>query len=129
MRRQDPFPHHGDMIQVVQATDLDGKDLAVDFVRIGSTVRMAVTGELDLATTPILLERIQAIELDGPLTLVGTAAVELDLVGVDFVDSAGLTGLLRARDLLRHRGFVVRVTATSGHVDRVAGLVGLDLTG
>jgi anti-sigma B factor antagonist len=56
-----------------------------------STV-LALFGELDLASTPMLEAELAAVESSG------AARVVIDLAGVGFMDSTGLQALLRARE-------------------------------
>jgi anti-anti-sigma factor len=75
-------------------------------VRISDTpagVLVCIEGELDVATTPRLLETAG--------TLIGKERreVELDLSGLTFVDVAGVRGLVRFRDQVLGAGEPVRV--------------------
>ena len=54
-------------------------------------VRVALSGELDLASAPILEEALDAVVSDG------FAGVMVDLRELTFIDSSGLHALLRAR--------------------------------
>jgi anti-anti-sigma factor len=54
-------------------------------------VRVALSGELDLASAPIVEEVLDAVISDG------SAVVMVDLREVKFIDSSGLHALLRAR--------------------------------
>ncbi len=64
--------------------------LTVEVVQGGSTPRLAVVGDLDLDGAQVLSQAVE--QLDGP------APVELDLSGVEFLDSSGLRSLLIHRD-------------------------------
>ncbi len=79
--------------------------LTVATRRIGDRVALvAVAGELDLATAPRLeaeLGDAQGAGLD----------VTLDLAGLEFFDSTGLTLLLRASDRARDGGGALALTA------------------
>ena len=86
--------------------------------RRGRVVELVVNGELDLATSALLLD--QAAEAHEP----GVAEVRIDLAGVTFADASAVVSLLRCRDLARDRGAVLRLVDPS----RAAALV-LDLTG
>jgi anti-sigma B factor antagonist len=80
---------------------------------------LAVRGELDAATAEELDIALQEalLETEG--------AFVLDLGGLTFMDSAGVTQLLRARSLLgrEERSLVVR--CPDGPVRRVLDLVGI----
>jgi anti-anti-sigma factor len=56
-----------------------------------ATVLM-LSGELDLASTPILERELAAVESAGAKKIL------IDLAGVGFMDSTGLQALLRARE-------------------------------
>jgi anti-sigma B factor antagonist len=53
--------------------------------------RIALAGELDAATVPVLDERMAAFEGDG------VSAIMLDLRELTFIDSSGLLAFLQAR--------------------------------
>jgi anti-sigma B factor antagonist len=58
----------------------------------GGGAVVGVEGDLDLASVPRLSEA-----LDEALGRVGVRRVSVDLSGVDFIDSSGLTSLIKAR--------------------------------
>ena len=92
-------------------TDSTALHLAVDTCRRGDdVVVVAVHGELDVATVPRLHERL--CRLPGH-------TVELDLAGVQFIDPAGLRGLLASAEELARHGRPVRYVAVSGAVRRL----------
>ncbi|MEV4709659.1 STAS domain-containing protein [Actinoplanes sp. NPDC049316] len=68
-----------------------------------SVVHVEVTGELDLATAPALLERVRTGLAGGP------EAIVLDLAGVTFCDSSGINALMDAHTLAGGRGTTLRV--------------------
>ena len=73
-------------------------------------VYVEVTGEIDVAVTPALRDRLHAVLERGPLVL--------DLSGVDFLDSTGigmLIGLLRRAD---RRGWSMTVVPPHGAARR-----------
>jgi anti-anti-sigma factor len=53
---------------------------------------LTLSGELDLASTPILERELAAVESAGAKRIL------IDLAGVGFMDSTGLQALLRARE-------------------------------
>jgi anti-anti-sigma factor len=66
---------------------------------------LLLAGELDLATTPVLLERAEMLlRSDGDLTLV--------LAGVSFVDSQGIRGFIQIARWLEGRGRLVLADPT-----------------
>lgn len=72
--------------------------------------RIVVTGDIDMASAAAF----------RPVLLASTDPIELDLSGVTFMDSAGVTVLLQARTVRP-----VRITATSAQVARLLDLLGL----
>lgn len=60
--------------------------------------RIALAGELDAATVPVLDERLAAFEGDG------VSAIMLDLRELTFIDSSGLLAFLEARTRARANG-------------------------
>ena len=68
-------------------------------VQAGDGARLAVSGELDLATADKFAARLRALSATGSTVL-------LDLSGVEFMDSSGLTALVatiaEAREADRH---------------------------
>jgi anti-anti-sigma factor len=68
----------------------------------GGRVRMLLTGELDLATVPVLEERL-CRSRDSEL------AVWLDLSRLEFIDSAGVQALIRAMDDASANGWHLRI--------------------
>jgi anti-sigma B factor antagonist len=81
---------------------------------------VAVRGEVDAATGALLEEALEDAIRDsaGPFVL--------DLSGVDFLDSAGVSVLLRARALLGQTERPLLVVCPAGRVRRVLELVGID---
>ena len=68
----------------------DGNGLALASESTGTTARLILSGELDIATVPQLLEQTRRQLDKNPEFLV------LDLSGVSFIDSSGLKALLEA---------------------------------
>jgi len=67
-----------------------GDAFSVTCERTGSTLRVNVTGELDLLSSPQLLDQLSARLADR------AEIVVLDLAAVSFIDSTGLHALLDA---------------------------------
>jgi len=85
----------------------------------GSTVRISFTGDLDLKSAPHLRTLVSDATQDP-----GLAVLELDLSGVTFLDSVGLSVLLTVR--MRLVNDVVSVTVVpSPAVERVFELAGV----
>lgn len=90
---------------------------AVDVVGpLEGTAYVFVRGELDLATAPLLEERLVA--LDG-------ADVLIDLGELGFIDSTGLRVLLSADHRARTGGRALKLTPGPPEVMRVFACVGL----
>jgi anti-sigma B factor antagonist len=94
-----------------------------ELLAISSTgTGLAASGEIDAHTAPTLAS---AIDAAGP-------DVELDLAGVEFVDSSGLRVLIDAHQRLAEAGGALRITALSDPVRRlleisgVSGYLGVD---
>ena len=66
--------------------------LVVDTREEGDTSVLTLSGELDLASTPILERELAAVESESAKRIL------IDLAGVGFMDSTGLQALLRARE-------------------------------
>jgi anti-anti-sigma factor len=60
--------------------------------------RIAMVGELDMSTVPVLMEHMSQVEEDCPTVIM------LDLRDLSFIDSAGLRGFLEARERAVARG-------------------------
>jgi anti-sigma B factor antagonist len=85
----------------------------------GTAVRVAVTGELDIATVPRLdraLRRAQA----------AADSIVLDLRGLDFVDSSGAHLLLAADRRIRQAGGRLIIVRGSEEVEWFFALIGVD---
>ncbi len=60
--------------------------------RTGDRATLTVCGTVDLSTVDQLVDRATAVLQDPPVALV------LDLAGVDFCDSKGISGLIKIRN-------------------------------
>jgi anti-sigma B factor antagonist len=90
----------------------------VDVRRDGAAVVVAVTGELDLASGPELETELD--RLSGP----DTKLVIIDLRQLDFMDSTGLSIIVRAHQRMAGEGCEMGLVKGSQQVQRL-----LDLTG
>ena len=85
-----------------------------------TTVTLAAVGEVDMATAPVLLERlIGVLRVDHP------EVVEVDLTGVRFLDCAGVGALVAARNAALQVGCRLRVCHLQPIVHRVLEITGL----
>jgi anti-sigma B factor antagonist len=105
------------------ADDPDGslgrENLNVEQYWLGQVVVIAVSGAVDMLTSPWLNEAIDAAAAQSPLGMI------IDLTKTDFLASAGLSALVRAQQNLTptaRLGIVADGPATS----RPITLVGLD---
>jgi anti-sigma B factor antagonist len=80
---------------------------------------VAVSGEVDVATVPVLEAALDAAIRQSE------GAFILDLSDVDFMDSSGLHVLLRARSLLGRGDRALAVICRSGPVRRLFELSGI----
>jgi len=79
----------------------------------GSTVRLSLTGELDVAGAPRVEQELQRIEREAPPTLV------LDLRQLAFMDSTGLRLIVAADDRAREQARRLVVVRGSETVQRI----------
>ncbi|RJL30804.1 STAS domain-containing protein [Bailinhaonella thermotolerans] len=87
---------------------------------VGDAVVVTAFGELDLFTAPLLREEAtEAIENDG-------SRLVLDLSGVDFMDSSGLSALIEAWRVASAAGGAVTLAGPQEPVARVLSTTGLD---
>ena len=100
------------------AADAHGFTVLVSEDRSG--VRVAVRGEVDLVTAPVLQRH-----LDGAVAR-GRGVVELDLSGVTFMDVRGVNVLLAAHNALDGTGARLSLQAPSDAVCRTLRLCGVD---
>ena len=80
---------------------------------------LTVTGELDMATSPALRERL--VEA----TAAGASALVIDLRGVMFMDSVGLAAILHARSRLGEHGRLAIVLEQESYPQLVLETAGL----
>ena len=77
-------------------------------------------GDLDIATTPALRERLLGVL--GP----GVRLLAIDLSGVTFCDVAGLAVLVGTQRRARARGIIVRLAAPRPQLAKLLRITGLD---
>jgi anti-sigma B factor antagonist len=96
-------------------------ELRVSSSRLGATTYVvAVTGELDLYSAEQLQQKLS--ELIGE----GARSIVVDLMGVSFMDSAGLSVLVSAANKVRSAGGKFVVAADDRRILRVLEITGLD---
>lgn len=80
---------------------------------------LALSGELDTVSAPTLARTLEQV-LAGP-----QARVMLDLNGLRFVDSAGVSVLIKAKQSAEANGRVLVLRRPTEQLERVFALVGL----
>ncbi|MGW4527237.1 STAS domain-containing protein [Amycolatopsis sp. NPDC004378] len=85
----------------------------------GSGPVLTVRGELDVATAPQLRTRIGELTLDAGQLLV------VDLAGVTFCDSSGISALIAARNAAQAANAEVALVAVPARITRTFELTGL----
>jgi anti-sigma B factor antagonist len=83
-------------------------------------VRVKVTGELDIATVPLLVEALRAVEREHDRTIV------LDLGGLTFTDASGLHAIATASSRAQRRGRRLVVARPSEQILRLFELSGIE---
>ncbi len=83
------------------------RDFNIEAVRGDGSLRLVVSGDLDLATAPLLAAALQEAEAGS------AALIVVDLTGVPFVDSTGLRALVAGHQHSRQNGDRLRITGTS----------------
>lgn len=86
----------------------------------GATVRLALTGELDIAGASRVEQELERIEREPPTTLV------LDLRQLAFMDSTGLRVIVAADGRAREQGRRLVVVRGSDTVQRIIEMTRLD---
>ena len=93
--------------------------LVLTISQTGVGVEIAVTGELDLSTAGSLVDAAVTVVAGRPETLV------LNLAGVAFCDSSGISGLVKIRKLCDESGCGLRVANLSEQVATVLDISGV----
>ncbi len=81
---------------------------------------MAVSGELDMSTAPDLSDALADVVDRRPRDLT------VDVADLAFIDSTGLTVLVRASKQLREHDATLRLSSPTPSVRRILEIVGLD---
>jgi anti-sigma B factor antagonist len=97
----------------VQAEDM----LHTCSLRWGDTVVLQLSGELDMATAPLVDRAVSASLADHP------RQVRLDLTELTFCDRTGLRALTRARNAARAVGAGFRITGVHPRTRRLLALL------
>jgi anti-sigma B factor antagonist len=94
--------------------------LTVGEFRDGTTVRLSLHGELDMATRAQVESALIGAEDSG------ATAIELDLSGLTFMDSSGVHVALEAGSRAREKGYTLVVLEGAEMVQKVFRLTGTD---
>ncbi len=95
------------------------EQLRIDVQREPERVVIALGGELDMASAPLLQKAIESEDLAD------NGMVVLDLKDLQFIDSTGLRVILAARKLCTERGQELAVTHSSQQVERLLSVTGV----
>jgi len=104
----------------VTSPSIAGMTLAISVDDRRPPAVLAVGGDLDLNTAPELLQALTRL-VDA-----GERVVVVDLAGVEFCDSSGLSVLVRVRNRLAGLGGSLALAAPTPIVQRVLEVSGLD---
>ena len=91
----------------------------VEVSAVGCAAVLAVRGEIDLRTAPRLWDDLDRVIGDGALDVV------LDLGQLEFIDSSGLSVLVRAMKLLRERQGDLTLRSVTDRTYRILEVAGL----
>jgi anti-anti-sigma factor len=94
--------------------------ISVSTERDGDALTVVVSGDIDLASSPVLSDAI-----GDALAANGAATVHADLSGVRFMDSSGIALLLKARRDADDRSITFRVVGAHGIAHQVLELTGV----
>jgi len=103
----------GDMVRSMQS------DFLVDTQTTGRAITLALSGELDLVSSPILEEALdRANQSDAELIVV-------DLRRLEFMDSTGLHRLVTAQQRAHEAGRRFAIVRGAEHIQRLFSLSGI----
>ena len=94
--------------------------LELDTDQGDSRASLALRGELDISSAPMLEEALRRLEAGGPSLLV------IDLRGLEFMDSTGLRTLVSADQRAREAGRRLAIVRGPEAVDRIFHVTRLD---
>lgn len=98
----------------------DGRAMTVSITEQETSLKVAVTGELDVSTVPAFNKELAELRNNSAATVV------LDLSATTFMDSTGLSAVLVAEMHARMRGQRFVVVAGPPHVHELFKLTGVD---
>ena len=94
-------------------------DLDVEAIRENNASVIALRGEIDVYTAPLLRQKIVDLVDEGALNIV------VDMERVDFLDSTGLSLLINVDRRLRSEGRRLTVVSGTGAPHRILEISGL----
>jgi anti-anti-sigma factor len=98
----------------------DASTFTVRSDRQHGVARVALRGELDLATLPSLEDHLSSLEGDG------VKAIILDLRDLRFIDSTGLRALLEAWDRAASNGHRLAIVGASDAARKLLAITGTE---
>lgn len=93
---------------------------AVDVMESTGALRIRVSGEVDMASAPELLDTLLAAEAPRGGSLI------LDLAGVTFMDSAGINALVEAHRQQEANGVALTVVEVPPLIAKMLRITGVD---
>jgi anti-anti-sigma factor len=95
--------------------------------RVGTSVVVAVAGELDLDSAPALTSELtSAMDERAIEAIEAIEAIVVDCQGMSFCDSTGLNALLAARLRAEGQGLAISLAAVPAATSRMFGITGAD---
>jgi anti-sigma B factor antagonist len=94
--------------------------LGLEIEQRNGAVHLRLTGELDLATSRAFESALARLEADRPPVAI------IDLSGLGFIDSTGLSAVMRASQRADDRGGRLAIVRGPAAVHRVFEMTGLD---
>ena len=91
-----------------------------DYALDGRTHVIEIEGQIDLHAAPSMQERMDGVLEDGKTQVI------VDLSGVSYIDSTGLTVLVGALKKLRRSGGALSLVVTDYDIERMFESTGLD---
>jgi anti-sigma B factor antagonist len=99
--------------------DFSPKPFSCEVGHEDGTARVRPVGELDISTVPVLEEQLQQAHANG------SRHVVVDLRGLEFMDSTGLTLLARWSVGAERDGYTFALVSGSDRIQRLFDLTGL----
>jgi anti-anti-sigma factor len=104
---------------MTELTELGERVLTMQVVHDTTTTRIVPVGEIDISSANTFDTVAEQVVLTRP------DRIELDLTGVDFIDSSGLRSIVQLRKRAKFDGIEVRATGLSPAAERILELTGL----